>query len=150
MLVYACCQSERSPADCYHSDGIGRIRANIVNIGKPTERPDSTSWTGVADVRPDERPAGLAQSPATKLGEAPGRFLGRPARRRRGWHKNPPYLRMYTGRGMIGNAGNSAAAAGWQMGGRLAGRRGRHGPWQGGWQDRTGLEPRPCRRCRAH
>ena len=35
------------------------------------------------------------------------------------------------------------------MGGRLAGRRGRHGPWQGGWHDRTGLR-RPCRRCRAH
>ncbi len=50
---------------------------------------------------------------------------------------------------MIGNAGNSAAAAGWRMGGHSAGRRGRHGPWQGGWHDRTGPR-RPCRRCRAH
>ena len=48
-----------------------------------------------------------------------------------------------------GNAGISVAAAGGRMGGHLAVRRGRHGPWQGGRNDRTGPR-RPCRRCRVH
>jgi hypothetical protein len=73
--------------------------------------------------------------------------VGRPAAAHGGGTKTRDTSEMTGTRNL--NAGNSAAAAGWRMGGHLAGRRGRHGPWQGGWHDRTGPR-RPCRRCRAH
>ena len=95
-------------------DGIVRIRANTVNIGTPTPLDRSRR----RQARRASRRIGPLHSNAGKPGEASGRLLGRPARRRRGWYKNPSYLRNDRECGELrgGRRMAKGRALGWEKG----------------------------------